>query len=183
MKKFQFLFFFLMTLGIQTISFGQKYITKTGNLTFEASVASFEEVKGENKAASAILEVNTGKLAVLALVNGFRFKVALMEEHFNENYAESDKFPQSTFSGIIQNFDESKLSSTAKMFVVTGDLTFHGKTKKITTEAKISKSEGKISIKGNFTVKPEDFGVEIPNLVRSKVAKTVEVSYNLALSK
>lgn len=165
------------------MGFGQKYITKSGNLIFEASIPSFEEVRGENKTASAVLEAHSGKIAVLALVNGFRFKLALMEEHFNENYAESDKFPKSTFSGNIQNFDESQLSSTAKIFTISGDLTFHGKTQKITTEAKISKSEGKISIKGNFKVKPEDFGVEIPNLVRSKVAKTVEVSYNLALNK
>lgn len=183
MIKLKFLCFFLIILGIQTTGFGQRYITKSGILTFEASVPSFEEVRGENKTASAVLEANSGKIAVLVLVNGFRFKLALMEEHFNENYAESGKYPKSSFSGIIQHFDESKLSATAKIFTISGDLTFHGATKKITTEAKISKSDGKIFIQGDFMVKPEDFGIEIPNLVRSKVAKTVEVSYNLTLSK
>lgn len=183
MKSFKIVLIFLMFAGIQNTGFAQKYMTKTGTVIFEASVPSFEEVKGENKTTSAVLESNTGKLAVLALVNGFRFKVALMEEHFNENYAESAKYPKTTFSGNILNFDESKLSSEAKTFTISGDLTFHGKTKKISSEAKILKSNGKISITGNFKVKPEDFNIEIPSVVSSKVAKTVDVRYSLSLNK
>lgn len=64
-------------------------------------------------------------------MKGFRFKVALMEEHFNENYVESDKFPKTTFKGKIEDFDISKLSPTAKVFKLSGDLTLHGKTKKL----------------------------------------------------
>ena len=182
MKNLKLIGFLFIVLGIQTTTWGQKYMTKTGTLTFEASVPSFEEVKGENKTASAVLEAPSGKIAVLALVKGFRFKLALMEEHFNENYAESSKYPKSTFSGTIQNFDVSKLSSEPKTYTISGDLTFHGKTKKISSEAKITKSDGKISVKGGFNVNPEDFAIEIPSVVRSKVAKTVEVHYQFNLA-
>jgi len=161
----------------------QKVSTKTGSLKFEASVASFEEVAAENKNTSAILETSTGDIAVLALMKGFRFKVALMEEHFNENYVESDKFPKATFKGKIEDFDSTKLSSSVVIYKVTGDLTLHGKTKKISTTAKISKSGDKISIVGNFDVKPEDFAIEIPKIVSKKVADVIKVSFNLSLSK
>jgi hypothetical protein len=161
----------------------QKFMTKTGSLKFEASVPSFEEVAGENNNVSAILETSTGEIAVLSLMKGFRFKVALMEEHFNENYMESDKFPKATFKGKIEDFDISKLSSVSKKFKLSGDLTLHGKTKKITAIAKILKSGDKISVMGNFEVKPEDFDIEIPKLVSKKLADEIKVTFNLSLAK
>lgn len=161
----------------------QKYATKTGSLKFEATVDSFEEVAAENKNTSAILETSTGEIAVLTLMKGFRFKVALMEEHFNENYVESDKFPKATFKGKVEDFDASKLSSTAKIFKISGDLTLHGKTKKITVNAKILKSDDKITVTGNFDVKASDFDIEIPKLVSKKVSDKIKVSLNLSLTK
>lgn len=180
MKKLLVLLFLFV--GIFHVS-AQKYITKTGSLKFEASVDSFEEIAAENKNTSAILESSTGEIAVLTLMKGFRFKIALMEEHFNENYVESDKFPKATFKGKIEGFDVSKLSSTPKIFKISGDLTLHGKTKKITTNAKILKSGDKITVTGDFDVKPEDFDIEIPKLVSKKVADKVKTTFNLLLTK
>lgn len=161
----------------------QKYATKTGSLKFEASADSFEEVAAENKNTSAILDASTGEIAVLTLMKGFRFKVALMEEHFNENYVESDKFPKATFKGKVEDFDVSQLSATAKTVKISGDLTLHGKTKKVMANAKISKSGDKINVIGNFDVKAEDFNIEIPKLVSKKIADKIKVSFNLVLSK
>lgn len=172
----------LLFVGTVNVS-AQKYMTKTGSLKFEASVESFEEIAAENKNTSAILESATGEFAVLTLVKGFRFKIALMEEHFNENYIESDKFPKATFKGKVEDFDVAKLSSASGMFKISGDLTLHGKTKKVTTNAKISKSGDKITITGNFEAKPEDFDIEIPKLVSKKVADKVKITFNLLLTK
>ena len=180
MKKIMMLLFLFV--GIINVS-AQKYMTKTGSLKFEASVESFEEIAAENKNTSAILESATGEIAVLTLVKGFRFKIALMEEHFNENYIESDKFPKATFKGKVEDFDVAKLSSASGMFKISGDLTLHGKTKKVTTNAKISKSGDKITITGNFEAKPEDFDIEIPKLVSKKVADKVKITFNLLLTK
>jgi len=168
---------------ISAAFYGQKYSTRNGNLKFEATVPSFEEVAGENKSASAVLDAPKGDIAVLALMKGFRFKVALMEEHFNENYVESDKFPKATFKGKIEGLDVTKLSAEAKTFNITGDLTLHGKTKKVTDAAKISKSGDNIIITGNFIVKPADFDIEIPKVVSNKVSDKVTVAYNLSLAK
>ena len=101
MKKIFLVQLFLLT----TISFAQdRVITKNGKVTFEASVPSFEEVKAKNESVTCVINSQTGEIASLILVKGFRFKTALMEEHFNENYIESDKYPKATFKGKIENY-------------------------------------------------------------------------------
>ncbi|TPD72296.1 YceI family protein [Flavobacterium microcysteis] len=161
----------------------QKYITKNGNVKFEASVPSFEEVAAESKSTSAVFETSTGDFAALTLVKGFRFKVALMEEHFNENYVESDKYPKASFKGKVDDFDASQVTTAEKTVTITGDLTLHGKTKRVSSTAKISKSGAAYKISGSFSVKPEDFGIEIPKIVSKKVADKVSVDYNFLLNK
>ena len=173
----------LILLVTTTCFYGQKYITKTGNLKFEATVPSFEEVAAENKSASAVLESSTGDIAVLALMKGFRFKVALMEEHFNENYVESDKYPKATFKGKIEGLDVSKLTAEPKAYTLSGDLTLHGRTKKVSDAAKISRSGNTITITGAFDVKPTDFAIDIPAVVSKKVSDKISVTYNLSLVK
>ena len=158
-----------------------KKSTKTGEITFEASVPSFEEVKATNKGVSCILNTKTGEIASLALIKGFRFKVALMEEHFNENYIESDKYPKAIFKGKIENFDVSKLTNSEQKFSVKGTLEIHGKTKEVTSVALIKKSGDKIAINNTFSVQPEDFDIKIPNVVSKKVAKTVDVTCHFSL--
>lgn len=180
MKDIKLMFLILL---IALNGYGQKYSTRAGVVKFEASVPSFEEVAAENKAASAVLNADNGEIAVLTLMKGFRFKVALMEEHFNESYVESDKFPKATFTGRIEGLDLSRLTESGKSHTVTGELTMHGKTKKITDTAIVSKSGNSITVSGNFMVKPQDFDIKVPKMVSKKVAENVNVAYNLILSK
>ena len=157
-------------------SFSQtKMITKTGKLTFEASIPAFEEIKAKNESATVVLNPSTGEIASLALVKAFRFKVALMEEHFNENYLESDSYPKATFKGKIENFDVSKLTATAKDYSIKGKMEMHGKTKEITIPASIKKTSDGIQIDSNFTLNTEDYDIEIPSIVSKKVSKKVAV--------
>lgn len=173
---------FIAALLCSAVMMGQKFTTKTGSLKFEAS-ATVEEIAAESKTASAVVAAETGDIAVLALVKGFRFKVALMEEHFNENYVESDKYPKATFKGKIENFDISKVTAEAKAYTISGDLTLHGKTKHITDSAKISKQGDKLVVIGDFDVTPQDFAIEIPSVVSKKIADKIKVVYNLQLAK
>ena len=160
----------------------QKYITKTGNLDFEASVPSFEEVAAKNNSVTAIINVDNGEFAALALVKAFRFKNALMEEHFNENYAESNTFPKATFKGNIENFSIEKLTTTKTTFKISGQLTFHGVTKNIDNcEATFSKTEKGIMMEGNFKVLAFDFDIEIPKIVSNKIAEDILVRFNFEL--
>ena len=159
----------------------EKYYTKSGTIIFESSVASFEEVKATNTKVTAVFKPETGDIAALALVKAFRFKVALMEEHFNENYAESNKYPKAKFSGKIENFDQTTLYNT-KVWI-KGKLSFHGVTKEIRITADISNKKDIILISSSFTLKPEEFGIEIPKIVRKKIAKEVDVSLIFSLKK
>lgn len=159
----------------------EKLITKTGKITFEASVPSFEEVKAKNEGVTCVLNPKTGEIASLALVKGFRFKLALMEEHFNENYIESDQYPKSTFKGKIENFDIKTLTATAKDYTIKGKLELHGKTKDISVTAQIKKTDTGIEIVSNFFVNADDFDIKIPSVVKSKVSNKVNVKTEFIL--
>ena len=170
------------TLLISLIGNAQtKMITKTGKITFEASVPAFEEVKAKNENVTCIINTQTGEIASLVLMKSFGFKVALMEEHFNENYIESDKYPKGTFKGKVENFDISKLTTASKDFTITGKLELHGKSKQISIPAKIKKTKEGIEIISNFELNTDDFNIEIPSVVSKKVAKKVAVALNFQL--
>ena len=181
MKKITFLLLVLISL----IAVGQnKYLTKTGTLSFEASVPSFEEVAANNKSVTAILNTENGEFAALVLVKAFRFKNALMEEHFNENYAESDSYPKATFKGEIENFKFDSLSEIDNSFLIKGTLTFHGVTKTIkAVPLAIKMVDSKIVLSGSFKVLVSDFNIKIPKVVQNKLSDEVSVVFNFELVK
>lgn len=161
--------------------FSQKVMTRKGVIKFEASKPSFEEIAASNNSVSCILDQSNGDFVVLALVKSFKFKSPLMEEHFNENYLESSKFSKTSFKGKIVNFDASKLTSTNTVYNLEGDLTLHGVTKKIKTKIVLSLNSGKIITTCNLLIKPQDYNIDIPGLVKNKIAENVKVSINFAL--
>ncbi|RNC86983.1 MAG: YceI family protein [Winogradskyella sp.] len=174
------LLFFTVSIGAQG-----KYLTKTGTVTFEASVPSFEEVKATNNNTTAIINTKNGEFAALVLVKGFRFKNALMEEHFNENYAESDQYPKATFKGDISGFSLDKVSNSNTKMTYNGSLTFHGKTKALNGETlNVSKgSDNNLIISGELKLNVADFDIEIPKIVSNKLSREVSVIYEFQLNK
>ncbi|WP_027138746.1 YceI family protein [Gaetbulibacter saemankumensis] len=176
------LLYFIAFLSLNIYS-QEKYLTRSGKVNFEASVPSFEEVKAENNSTTAILNTANGEFAALVLVKGFRFKNALMEEHFNENYAESDKFPKASFKGTIINFSVDKLNNE-KTFKINGELTFHGKTKMFENIAVDLKKDGEmINMTGNFKTEASEFDIKIPKIVSKKIAETIDVQFDFNLKK
>ena len=167
-----------------TFAFGQsKYMTKSGSMSFEASQPSFEPIEATHSAVSALLNADTGELAVLALVRGFRFPLALMEEHFNENYIESHQYPKTSFKGSILNFDSNALSNQPRTVQLTGELSMHGVTKLISVSATITKSDEQITLTSSFSIKTSDFGIKIPSLVRKQIDENVQVEVSLPLKR
>lgn len=181
--KYRIAFLFIFCLLPLTLLAQGRYVTKTGEIIFEASVPSFEEVKANNSNVSAILNSDTGEFAALALIKGFRFKVALMEEHFNENYIESSKYPKATFKGKIKDFKLSKLSESESEFKIVGTLTMHGVDKLVDLPATFTLVDDTISMKLSCTLRPEDFNIEIPKVVSSKIAEEIDVIANFFLRK
>ena len=159
----------------------QKYIDKKGKLTFEASEELFEPVKATNESVTVILNVETNEIASLALTKSFRFKNSLMEEHFNENYIESETYPKATFKGKLLDFNFSDLTENNISVMVDGKIELRGKEKQIRTAVNIKKSGNSIIMQGAFKVVPADFDIEIPNIVKNKIAKEIIVSLDFKL--
>lgn len=180
MKKLTLLSVFLLFAGYAS---AQKYSSKTGKLKFEASVPLFEDIDAQDDTNVVILNADTGEMASVSVVKNFHFKTKLMEEHFNESYAESAKFPKTTFKGKIIGFDKSKLTASPQKYTVQGTLNFHGVDKAITSAASIYAKDGKIYMQGSFVAKPADYKVTIPKVVTKKIAENVNVEYNYILIK
>lgn len=173
----------IVTLGFVNIVSAQKYSTKTGKVTFEASVPLFEDVFAQDDSNIAIVNADNGDFASVSTVKNFQFKVKLMEEHFNENYAETAKYPKTTFKGKIANFDKTKLTATPQKYTVQGTLNFHGVDKAVNSTATMYAKDGKIYMQGTFVARPADFNVTIPKMVMKKVAENVNVEYNYIMLK
>jgi len=167
---------------VSSALFSQKMITRSGEIKFEATT-SFEEIAAKNNTASCLFDVATGEMAVLALVKGFRFKIPLMEEHFNENYIESDQFPKATFKGKVADFVASKVTATKSTFDIEGDLTVHGITKKVKSKITFVQSGEKLIASCNFKIKNADYDIKIPSVVKNKIAESVAIDLKFELEK
>jgi polyisoprenoid-binding protein YceI len=160
------------------IATAQKYYTKNGNVSF-FSKTNMENIKADNNQVMSVLNIQTGELQFSLLVKSFHFEKALMEEHFNENYLESEKFPKSTFKGTITDISKVNFTTDGTYPVtVSGDLTIHGVTNKATTKGNIVIKGGKITGTAVFIVALADYKVAIPKLVEANISKTIEISVN-----
>jgi hypothetical protein len=172
----------VLTLGLFQFSFAQKYISKTGHIWIY-SYTSMEVIEGHNHQVVSILDATTGDLQFSLLVKSFEFKVALMQEHFNENYMESDKLPKSSFKGKITNLNKIEFKKEGIYPAeVSGDLTIHGVTKPVTTSGTLEVKGQTITAKAKFTVSPKDYDIVIPSLVEDKIAKTIDVNVDVTYS-
>ncbi len=152
-----------------------KYFTREANITF-LSEAPLEKIEGINNQAVSMLDISTGQIEFAVLMKAFEFDRALLQEHFNENYAESDKFPKSNFKGNITNFADVKWAVDGDYSVtVTGKLTMHGVTKDVTAKGKITVKAGAISATSTFNVLMSDFNIVIPTVVKDKVNNSVKI--------
>lgn len=171
----------LTLLLLANITFSQRLLTRSGEIKFDASMPNLVEIVGKSNTVSAILDQVTGQFATSVIIKSIRFKVPLMEEHFNENYMESSKYANSTFKGKIAGFDAKKLFATKIAYDVEGDLTIHGVTKKVKTKIYLTSNGGKVGATGNFLVHAQDYGIEIPSLVKEKFAEQIKVSFSFDL--
>ncbi|MCT4583207.1 MAG: YceI family protein [Flavobacteriales bacterium] len=177
----------LIIIGIGLLYAGiisaQKYYTKTGETTFSGSKESFEPVEAINKSTTAILNVETGDVAALVFIRAFKFEIALMEEHFNENYMDTDLYPKAKFKGKISGFNLSALTAKEKEYPLHGTITIKGVEQPIKTLVKLKKVKGEIIARSTFKVKPEDFKIEIPSIVGNKIADEIIIKLNYVLNK
>ncbi|MCC9071481.1 YceI family protein [Flavobacterium sp. F-65] len=173
MKKSTFLF---LLLTVNFIVAQDKMRTSIGVINFEASVPFFEEVNAVNKAVIMVMEPGTSSFVCVAVMRDFRFKMDLMETHFNENYIESDRYPKAIFKGKIGKFDMKDINEIPKAYTIKGKLQIHGKTKEIEVSALLKKVAGGIEIISDFPLNTDDFNIKIPSMIESKISKRVNTS-------
>lgn len=159
----------------------EKYFTRNGTITFFSSTP-VEDIKAENYNATAVLDAGTGAMEFSLLMKSFNFKKALMQEHFNENYVESDKFPKASFKGSVADISAVNFKKDGMYPVkVNGDMTIHGVTKPVTADGTITVKGGAVKAESKFKVKPEDYDIEIPSVVRDKIAAEMEITVDVNL--
>ncbi len=163
--------------------FGQKYITKNGKITFFSDAPS-EKIEAHNNQVNTAMDISTGDLVFKVLMKSFEFENALMQEHFNENYVESDKFPNATFKGKVTNLSEINFTKNGKYkAMVEGDLTIHGVTKKVKQTGIFEIKDGKIISNAKFSIAIKDYNIKIPNTVLKNIAENVDITVNVSLDK
>ncbi len=158
-----------------------KFYTKNGKIDFY-SKAPMEDIEAKNKTAAAILDTKTGAVQFSVVMKGFEFPKALMQEHFNENYVESDKYPKAEFKGaIVNNSDINYAKDGTYTARVKGKLTIHGVTRDVESTGTLKVDDGKINTNSSFNVLLSDYNIKIPAVVKDKLSNTIKVSVDCKL--
>ena len=169
MKKY-FLFLFVIT------AFGadaQKYVLEKSVVTF-FSEAAIENITAKNEKTSSVLNTQTSEVAFSVPIREFQFAKKLMQEHYNEKYMESEKYPKSTFAGKMIGF--SSTSTGVQQVKANGKLTIHGVTRDVEIPGTAEVQSNKILMKAKFVVKLADYNIKIPQLMWQNIAEQVEVT-------
>ena len=153
----------------------QKYYAKDAQITF-SSKAPLETIEAINNKALTVMDLDANKIEWSVLIKGFQFEKALMEEHFNENYLESSKYPKALFKGKLQD-DTVLRNLTEGVFEIlySGDLTIHNVTRPVSGTATFTIVSGSISVAEELSILCEDYDIDIPKLVRDNIAKQVDI--------
>jgi hypothetical protein len=158
-----------------------KYYTKSGSIQF-VSKGIIETIQANHRSVTCVLDSKTGALQFAVLMKGFEFKKALMQEHFNENYVESDKYPKAEFRGQITNNSDVNYTKDGTYTVrIKGKLTLHGQTKDVEADGKITVKEGKLLAASKFKILMSEYDIDIPGTVTQNMSDTINISVNCTL--
>lgn len=172
MNKFLLLVCIILLTGRHTVA--QKSIARQGHIAF-FSYTPVENIKAENNQVLSIIDLSNGRIAVSMLMNAFIFEKALMREHFNESYVESDIFPKATFEGEIIDFEP--LLEGEQTRIIKGNFTMHGVLQELELKAKISYVDDKYELSGSFEAMVGDYNIKIPPLLAGNIAKVISVDF------
>jgi len=156
-----------------------KYLTNKGHISFFSHTV-IEDIKAENQEVASVIDASSGEVAIIVKMTDFQFPKKLMQEHFNENYVESEKFPKARFNGKIKNNGEVDYSSEGMYEVlVAGEMSIHGISNRVEAEGTIAVTSDGIIARARFMLNPEDYGIKIPKVVRKNIAEKLEISVEL----
>lgn len=176
--RYIFIFSLFFTTCYGTSLFAQgRYLTKQGYISFY-SRTPVENIKAENNQVLSIVDIGSGDIAITILMKAFAFEKALMQEHFNENYVESDKYPKANFIGKITNLQDI-MAGNNSIARIEGNLTIHGITRSVAIESKTTVEKKMVYFHGKFKIAVADYDIKIPAIVRRNIAEEVEITFDL----
>ncbi|TSA38815.1 MAG: YceI family protein [Porphyromonadaceae bacterium] len=169
----------LLTIFTAVKSQDNLWFTRTGHIYF-ISHTDIIDIDANHYQTGSFLNIASGEIALTLLMKSFQFTLPLAEEHFNENYVESEKFPKATFKGKILDFDPSKLLNDIDYkVVIQGDLAIHGVTSSVREQGILRRSGNEIRAVSRFTIQLDTFNIKVPNIVEDRVAKEIPIDVNL----
>lgn len=161
------------------VTFGQQYMTRSGEVHFFSSTP-VEDIEAHNDQLTGLL-TNEGKFAFRIPILGFRFEKALMEEHFNENYLESEKYPNGVFEGRISNWNDGLKDGEWHEVQAEGELNVHGVAVERVIGSKLKWNGNAWELESDFLIPTANHNIEIPKMVRSKIAQEISVHVTATL--
>lgn len=166
------LYIVVLLLLVNETLIAQKFKSEESIVTFY-SEAAIENIAATNEKSSSLFDASTGAIVFLITISDFQFEKSLMQEHFNEKYMESEKYPKATFKGNIQGFDINAAGD--QLVNAKGTLTIHGQSKEIDVKGTLDKQKDVITMKSSFIVELADYKIKIPKLLWQNIAENVEV--------
>lgn len=149
------------------------YTCKNAKINLFSS-APIEDIEASSTNGVSVYNPGTGELAFSVPIRSFHFPKSLMEEHFNENYMESDKYPRASFKGKIQeHFDLSKDGNYP--VTATGEFEIHGIKQTRTIAGNLKVNNGVLTMTSEFMVKCADHHIDIPQIVFHNIAENIRI--------
>ena len=167
--------FAVVLLFSSTWVMGQKYKSSEGEIKFY-SEELLEDITAINKKVNSVFDSESGQIVFSIPMTDFNFEKSLMQEHFNEKYIESDKFPKSTFKGKITGYEVDRRNPNA---FAEGELEIHGVKQNIKVPGSLDFVDDKVVIHSVFIVKLIDYNIKVPKLMFQKIAEEIEVTVNI----
>lgn len=168
--------FLLLFLICSFLGVSQKYTAEKSTIVF-FSDAAIEDIRAENTKSTSKLDLNSGAVKVTIKNIHFQFAKALMKEHFNEKYMETERYKESMLEGTITGFNAA--NSGVQSVLVKGKLSIHGQTQDVEIPGTLEKKEDKLYAKAKFMVKLKDYKIKIPQLLWQNIAEEVEVTIDI----
>jgi len=163
----------VLLLGCCNFSVAQTFKSTKSVTTFFSS-APLEDIKATNDKGTSLFNGETGAIAFIIPIKGFQFSKSLMQQHFNESYLESDKFPRATFKGKVTGYDLDKTGTQEA--VADGAITIHGVTRNVKIKGQLTRESTGLKMEAKFPIKVADYAIDIPKVVFYNIAEEVEVS-------
>jgi len=173
MKKILFLFLIVISLDV----LAQPIYQATSSLISFHAGTPVEDIDADNSKALSFLNITSGEITISIPVKDFRFKRPLMQEHFNENYLESAKYPKAEFKGMIHDIEKIDFTSgTTQEMRITGTLNLHGVSNEIILRVTIDSSDKKIKGEAKFVIALVDYKIDRPKILWQKIAENIDVT-------